>query len=96
MNYVAWAFKKPAPPLAVLQFAQGALVDSGFTVFDVAAPGKPTLGGTHVPAGVMVTVVAIDCEGGSAVVVHGFCASDLVTGTMQALGERIAGAISAA
>lgn len=96
MNYFAWAFKKPALPLPVLQYAQGALIDSGFTVFDPVAAGKPTLGGTHVAAGVMVTVVAMDCEGGSAVVVHGFCASDMAAGTMQALGEQIAGAISAA
>lgn len=96
MNYFAYAFKKPALPLAVLEYAQGTMIDAGFTVFDPAAPGKVTLGGTHVPAGVMVTVVAMDCEGGSAVVVHGFCASDMATGTMRALAEQIAGAIGAA
>lgn len=96
MNYFAYAFKKPAPPMPVLEYAQGAMIDAGFTVFDPVSPGKVTLGGTHVPAGVMVTVVAIDCEGGSAVVVHGFCAVDPAVGTMQALTEQVAGAISAA
>lgn len=96
MNYFAYAFKKPALPMPVLEYAQGVMIDAGFTIFDPVAPGKVTLGGTHVPAGVMVTVVAVDCEGGAAVVVHGFCAADMVAGTMQALAEQIAGAISAA
>lgn len=96
MNYFAYAFKKPALPMPVLEYAQGVMIDAGFTIFDPVAVGKVTLGGTHVPAGVMVTVVAVDCEGGSAVVVHGFCAVDVVAGTMRALAEQIAGAISAA
>lgn len=96
MNYFAYAFKKPALPMPVLEYAQGAMIDAGFTIFDAVAPGKVTLGGTHVPAGVMVTVVAMDSDGGSAVVVHGFCAHEMAAGTMQALAEQIAGAISAA
>lgn len=96
MNYFAYAFKKPALPMPVLEYAQGVMIDAGFTVFDPVSPGKVTLGGTHVAAGAMVTVVAIDCEGGSAVVVHGFCAHDMAVAGMRTLAEQIAGAISAA
>ena len=42
----------------------------------------------------MVTVVAMDCEGGAAVVVNGFCASDLAVDSARSFAENIAGAVN--
>ena len=96
MHYFAYGFKKPLAPLFALQIAQDAMVNAGFTVFDQVAPGKVTLGGTQAEVGVMVTVVAMDCEGGAAVVVNGFCANDFSIDAMRALTEGVAGAVNAA
>lgn len=71
----AAAIKTHIAPLAALQIAQQVLVQSGFQVFDPLQPGKITVCGEH-PAGVLVTVVSIDCEGGSATVVNSFSPSD--------------------
>lgn len=64
MYYFAYRIKKPIAPLLALQVAQQAMVNAGCTVLDLLAPGKATPGGTQTQAGVMVTVVAMDCEGG--------------------------------
>lgn len=71
----AAAIKTCHAPLAALQIAQHVLVQSGFQVFDPLQPGKITVGGEH-PAGVLVTVVSIDCEGGAATVVNAFSPHD--------------------
>ena len=89
MYYFAYGFKKPIAPLLALQVAQQAMVNAGFTVFDPVAPGKVTLGGTQTQAGVMVTVVAIDCEGGAAVVINSFCASDLAVDSAKMVAESV-------
>jgi hypothetical protein len=94
MYYFAYGFKKPIAPLLALQVAQQAMVNAGFTVFDPVAPGKVTLGGTQTQAGVMVTVVAMDSEGGAAVVVNGFCANDLAVDSARSFAENIAAAVN--
>ena len=71
----AAAIKTYLAPLAALQIAQEVLVQSGFQVFDPLQPGKITVCGEH-SAGVLVTVVSIDCEGGSATVVNAFSPHD--------------------
>lgn len=64
MYYFPYGIKKPIAPLLGLQVAQQAIVNAGCTVFDPLAPGKVTLGGTQTQVGVIMTVVAMDCEGG--------------------------------
>jgi hypothetical protein len=71
----AAAIKTYLAPLAALQIAQEVLVQSGFQVFDPLQPGKITVCGEH-SAGVLVTVVSIDCEGGSATVINSFSPGD--------------------
>ena len=87
--YFAYGFKKPIAPLLCLQIAQQNLANAGFTVFDPVQPGKVTLGATHTDAGVMVTVVALDCEGGAAVVINSFCASDLAVDSAKMVAESV-------
>jgi hypothetical protein len=96
MYYFAYGFKKLIDPLLALQVAQQAMINAGFTVFDPVAPGKITLGGTQTQAGVMVTVVAMDCEGGASVVVNGFCANDLAVDAARNLAEHVAAAVNVA
>lgn len=71
----AAAIKSYLAPVVALELAQQLLVQSGFQVFDPLQPGKITVGGEH-PAGVLVTVVSIDCEGGSATVINAFSPHD--------------------
>jgi hypothetical protein len=71
----AAAIKTYLAPLAALEIAQQLLVQSGFQIFDPLQPGKVTVCGEHA-AGVLVTVVSIDCEGGSATVVNSFSPGD--------------------
>jgi len=71
----AAAIKSYLAPLAALDVAQQVLCQAGFQIFDPLQPGKITVGGEH-PSGVLVTVVAIDCEGGSATVVNAFSPLD--------------------
>jgi hypothetical protein len=42
----------------------------------------------------MVTVVAMDCDGGAAVVVNGFCANDLAVDSARSFAENIAAAVN--
>lgn len=72
------------------------MVNAGFTVFDPVAPGKITLGGTQTQAGAMVSVVAMESEGGAAVVVNGFCANDLAVDSARSFAENIAAAVNCA
>jgi hypothetical protein len=71
----AAAVKTYLAPLAALEIAQQVLIQSGFQIFDPLQPGKVTVCGEH-PSGVLVTVVSIDCEGGSATVVNSFSPTD--------------------
>jgi len=71
----AAAIKSYLAPLVALEVAQQVLCQSAFQIFDPLQPGKITVGGEH-PAGVLVTIVSIDCEGGSATVVNAFSPQD--------------------
>jgi hypothetical protein len=68
----AYGLKNLLAPLYALQIAQQVLVNNGFEIFDAVQPGKVTMAGNHYGAGVMVTVVAMDCEGGAAIVINSF------------------------
>ena len=68
----AYGYKCYLAPLVALQIAQQVLVNNGFEIFDAVQPGKVTMAGNHYGAGVMVTVVAMDCEGGAAIVINSF------------------------
>jgi hypothetical protein len=80
----AAAIKSYLAPLVALQVAQEVLCASGFQIFDAVQVGKITLGGEH-PSGVLVTVVSIDCEGGSATVINSFSPHDAAA-TQQMTG----------
>ena len=80
----AAAIKSYLAPVVALQVAQQVLYDSGFEIFDPVQPGKITVGGEH-PSGVLVTVVAVDCEGGSANVINTFSPHDAAA-TQQMTG----------
>jgi len=68
----AYGLKNLLAPLYALQIAQQVLVNNGFEIFDAVQPGKVTMAGNHYGVGVMVTVVAMDCEGGAAIVINSF------------------------
>ena len=72
MYVFAYGLKNLLAPLYALQIAQQVLVNNGFEIFDAVQPGKVTMAGNHYGAGVMVTVVAMDCEGGAAIVINSF------------------------
>jgi len=80
----AAAIKTYFAPLAALEIAQQVLAQSGFHIFDPLQPGKLTVCGEH-PAGVLVTVVSIDCEGGSATVVNSFSPHDAASAEQMML-----------
>jgi hypothetical protein len=80
----AAAIKTYLAPLAALQVSQQVLVQSGFVIFDPLQPGKVTVCGEH-PSGVLVTVVSIDCEGGSATVVNSFSPHDAASAEQMML-----------
>jgi hypothetical protein len=71
----AAAIRTYLAPLAALEISQHLLVQSGFQIFDPLQAGKITVCGEH-PSGVLVTVVSIDCDGGSATVVNSFSPHD--------------------
>ena len=71
----AGAIKTLLAPLTALEIAQNVLLQSGFDIFDPLQPGKVTVCGEHA-SGVLVTVVSIECEGGSATVVNAFSPTD--------------------
>ena len=71
----AAAIKSYLAPLVALEVGQQVLCQAGFQIFDPLQPGKITVGGEH-PSGVLVTVVSIDCEGGSATVINAFSPND--------------------
>jgi hypothetical protein len=80
----AGAVKTYLAPLAALDIAQQLLIQSGFQIFDPLQPGKVTVCGEH-PAGVLVTVVSIDCEGGSATVINCFSPTDAASAQQMML-----------
>lgn len=68
----AYGYKCYLAPLAALQVAQQVLANAGFEIFDPVQPGKITTGGNHYGMGVMVTIVSMDSDGGSATVINAF------------------------
>ena len=80
----AAAIKTYLAPLAALEISQQLLIESGFQMFDPLQPGKVTVCGEH-PAGVVVTVVSIDCEGGSATVINAFSPTDAASAQQMML-----------
>ena len=80
----AAAVKTCLAPLAALEIAQQYLYQAGFQIFDPLQPGKVTVCGEH-PSGVLVTVVSIDCEGGSATVVNSFSPHDAAAAQQMTL-----------
>jgi hypothetical protein len=91
----AYAIKSYLNPLVALQVAQQTLANSGFQIFDVAQPGKITVGATHPAAGILVTVVSVDCEGGSATVVNAFCPHQAAAESARQMAETVYATIQA-
>ncbi|MCE2725394.1 MAG: hypothetical protein LW698_01265 [Planctomycetaceae bacterium] len=91
----AYAIKSYLQPLVALQVAQQTLANAGFQIFDVAQPGKVTVGGTHPGAGILVTAVSIDCEGGSATVINAFCPHQAAAPSAQQMAETVFATIQA-
>lgn len=91
----ATAIKSYLAPIAALQVAQQVLVNSGFQVFDPVQFGKITVAGTRADLGLMVTVVSVDCEGGSATVTNAVCVHDQVAQSAQEMANAVFAAIQA-
>ena len=89
----AYGIKNYLAPLAALQIAQQVLVNNGFEVYDPVQPGKVTLGGNHYGAGVMVTVVSLDCEGGAATVINAFTANQNCIQAARTMADTVCMAI---
>lgn len=92
MYSFATAIKSYLAPVNALQVAQQVLVNSGFQVFDVVQCGKITVAGERADMGLVVTIVSIDCEGGSATVTNAVCVHEQAAASAQ----QMAGAIFAA
>jgi hypothetical protein len=92
----AYGLKNYLAPLAALQIAQQVLVNNGFEVFDPVQPGKVTTAGNHYGAGVMVTVVAMDCEGGAAIVINSFTPNPASTDSARAMLDAVLTAVQSA
>lgn len=96
MFVFAYGLKNYLAPLAALQIAQQVLVNNGFEVFDPVQPGKVTTAGNHYGAGVMVTVVAMDCEGGAAIVINSFTPNPASTDSARAMLDAVLTAVQSA
>lgn len=89
----AYGYKCLLPPLMALQVAQQTLVDAGFEIFDPVQPGKITTAGNHYGVGVMVTVVSMDSDGGSATVINAFTANQLAVPSARQMADTVLMAI---
>ena len=95
MYAFAYALKSYLAPLMALQVAQQSLANAGLVIFDPLQPGKITVGGSHPGAGILVTAVAVDCEGGSATVINAFCTHESSAASAQQLAETVFATIQA-
>lgn len=95
MYSFATAIKSYLAPINALQVAQQVLVNSGFQVFDPVQFGKITVAGTRADMGLMVTIVSVDCEGGSATVTNAVCVHDQVAQSAQEMANAVFAAIQA-
>ncbi len=84
-----YGYKCYLPPLAALQVAQQVLVNAGFEIFDPLQPGKITIGGNHYGAGVMVTVVSMDSDGGSATVINAFTPNEAAVQAAREMADTV-------
>jgi hypothetical protein len=73
--------------------AQQVLVNSGFEIFDPVQPGKITTAGNHYGFGVMVTVVSMDSDGGSATVINAFTANQAALQAARTMADTVLAAI---
>ncbi len=95
MYSFATAIKSYLAPVVALQVAQQVLVNSGFQVFDPVQPGKITVAGSRDDMGLMVTVVSVDCEGGSATFTNAVCVHEQVAPSAQEMANAVFAAIQA-
>lgn len=95
MYSFATAIKSYLAPIVALQVAQQVLVNSGFQVFDPAHPGKITVAGSRPDMGLIVTIVSVDCEGGSATVTNAVCVDEQIAPSAQEMANAVFGAIQA-
>ncbi len=96
MFVFVYGLKNYLAPLAALQIAQNVLVNNGFEIFDPVQPGKVTTAGNHYGVGVMVTVVAMDCEGGAAIVINSFTPNAAATDSARAMLDAVLTAVQSA
>lgn len=87
------AIKSYLAPVVALQVAEQVLRNSGFQIFDPVQAGKITVCGEHPQAGIVATVAAIDCEGGSAAVINSFCPHEAGAASAQQMTGTIYTAI---
>jgi len=87
--YVAYGHKCGLAPIVTLQIAQQVLLNAGFEVFDPVQPSKVTMAGSHYGAGVMVTVVALDSDGGSATVINAFTANQAAMDSARTMVNEV-------
>lgn len=85
----AYGYKCYLAPLTALQVAQQVLVNAGFEIFDPVHPGKITTAGTHHGVGVMVTVVSLDADGGSATVINSFAPHQAAAPAARQLADTV-------
>ena len=89
----AYGYKCYLAPLVALQVAQQVLINSGFEIFDPVQPGKITTAGNHYGVGVMVTVVSMDSDGGSATVINAFTANQTAIDSARSMADTVLSAI---
>jgi len=89
----AYGYKCYLAPIVALQVAQQVLINSGFEIFDPVQPGKITMAGNHYGAGVMVTVVSMDSDGGSATVINAFTANQAAVDSARSMADTVLVAI---
>ena len=85
----AYGYKCYLAPLVTLQVAQQVLVNAGFEIFDPVQPGKVTMAGNHYGAGVMVTVVSMDSDGGSATVINAFTPNQAGIDSARSMADNV-------
>lgn len=85
----AYGYKCYLAPLVALQIAQQVLINSGFEIFDPVQPGKITMAGNHYGGGVMVTVVSMDSDGGSATVINAFTANQAAVDSARSMADTV-------
>ena len=89
MIFYVFGIKEPIAPLFSLQVAERTLRDAGYNVFDPASNGKMTVAASHAGLGIMVTVLALDADGGTATTINAFCTAEAAGGVARITAEAI-------